>query len=131
LEYPLVPTENDIYNLIGEEGFAALVRAFYAQVETDDLLKPMYPADDIEGAQLRLKEFLIQRFGGPARYSESRGHPRLRMRHAVFRIGQAEADRWLELMKHATLEAKLTPQVVSVMWPYFVQTAQFMINRVP
>jgi hemoglobin len=80
--------ELQLYTMIGEEGFARLVRAFYAQIPDDDLLGPMYPADDLTGAEQRLKDFLVGRFGGPARYIEQRGHPRLRQRHAPFAIDQ-------------------------------------------
>ena len=70
--------DTDIYPLIGEDGFARLVHAFYAQVPSDDLLGPMYPAADLAGAEVRLRDFLVGRFGGPMRYVEHRGHPRLR-----------------------------------------------------
>ncbi len=80
-----------IYAQIGEEGFARLVTAFYKQVPADDILGPMYPADDLPGAEERLRDFLVGRFGGPQRYIESRGHPRLRMRHMPFKLDQARA----------------------------------------
>ena len=85
----MIVTEDDIYARIGEEGFARLIRAFYAQVPNDDILGAMYPKDDLSGAEERLREFLIGRFGGPPRYIEQRGHPRLRLRHMPFAIDQA------------------------------------------
>src|SRR5689334_6332800 len=84
--------ELEIYGVIGENGFARLVRAFYAQVPADEILGPMYPPDDLPGAEMRLREFLIGRFGGPERYIAQRGHPRLRARHAPFQIDQTARD---------------------------------------
>ena len=74
--------ELEIYPLIGEEGFHRLIAAFYRQVPGDELLGPMYPADDIEGAEQRLRDYLIYRFGGPQKYIEQRGHPRLQIGRA-------------------------------------------------
>lgn len=85
----------------GEETFKTVVHRFYQQVREDDLIGPMYPADDWEGAEQRLRWFLVQYWGGPQEFSAQRGHPRLRMRHAPFVIGEAEAQRWLELMDNA------------------------------
>jgi hemoglobin len=73
--------DHEIYVAVGEDGFHRLIAAFYRQVPSDDILGPMYPAADIAGAEQRLRDFLIGRFGGPQRYIEDRGHPRLRMRH--------------------------------------------------
>src|SRR6266487_6962920 len=101
-----------VYSLIGEEGFARLVGGFYRRVATDDILRPLYPEPDLVGAELRLREFLIQRFGGPFRYSETRGHPRLRMRHAPFHIDQRGRDRWVELMEASLAEANLAPEAI-------------------
>jgi len=80
--------ELEIYSMIGAEGFARLVAAFYRQVPQDDLLGPIYPASDLPGAEQRLRDFLIGRFGGPQTYIEQRGHPRLRARHSPFAINQ-------------------------------------------
>ena len=74
----------NIYGIIGENGIARLIAAFYRQVPADDILRPMYPEEDLAGAEMRLREFLVFRFGGPQRYIAQRGHPRLRMRHASF-----------------------------------------------
>ena len=121
--------EHELYQVIGEEGFRALTRAFYRQVPEDDILGTMYPADDLRGAEERLREFLIFRFGGPPRYIESRGHPRLRMRHAPFPVTQAARDRWMLLMTRAIEEAALPSQATAVLLEFFQSTATFLINR--
>jgi hemoglobin len=120
---------DDIYGRIGEEGFTRLVRAFYAQVPADDILGPMYPKDDLEGAESRLRDFLIGRCGGPPRYIEQRGHPRLRMRHAPFAITQAARDRWMQLMTRALDTAQLPPEVTPPLREFLDGVATFMINR--
>jgi hemoglobin len=122
-------TEEQVYERIGEEGFTRLVRAFYAQVPGDDILGPMYPAHDLAGAEERLRDFLVGRFGGPPRYVEQRGHPRLRMRHMPFAIDQPARDRWMELMNHAIDAAHLPPDVVPLLREFLGQVATFMINR--
>jgi hemoglobin len=121
--------EGQVYARIGEEGFARLVRAFYAQVPDDDVLGPMYPAGDLPGAEERLRDFLVGRFGGPARYMEQRGHPRLRMRHMPFAIDMAARDRWVTLMDKALHEAALPDDAVAVLQPFFHHMASFMMNR--
>lgn len=121
-------TESEIYARIGFEGFDRIVSEFYRFVATDDLLKPLYPEDDMEGAKVRLRDFLIQRFGGPTTYSQQRGHPRLRMRHNPFVIGPAHRDRWLEMMSNAMMLAEIEPEVREVLLPYFVSTANHMVN---
>jgi hemoglobin len=121
--------DQEIYSIIGEEGFERLVAAFYRQVPTDDLLGPMYPPDDLNGAEQRLRDFLIFRFGGPQRYIEQRGHPRLRMRHFPFAITQAARNRWMHLMNNALIEAKLPPEAESILRQFFDGVATFMINR--
>ena len=104
--------ELEIYSMIGAEGFARLVAAFYRQVPQDDLLGPIYPASDLPGAEQRLRDFLIGRFGGPQTYIEQRGHPRLRARHSPFAINQAMRDRWMRLMENALgkLRCQATPK---------------------
>ena len=119
----------DIYGRIGEAGFARLVGAFYAQVPGDDILSPMYPKHDLAGAEVRLRDFLIGRCGGPPRYVEQRGHPRLRMRHAPFVINQAARDRWMQLMEQALAEAQLPPEVTPLLREFLDGVATFMINR--
>ncbi len=121
--------DTQVYDVVGEEGFHRLVAAFYRRVPDDDLLAPMYPQDDFAGAETRLRDFLIQRFGGPARYSESRGHPRLRMRHAPFRIDQAGRDRWVKLMAEALDEVRLPEIVQPPLRRFFEEGATFMINH--
>ena len=119
----------EVYTRIGEDGFARLVRAFYAQVPGDDILGHMYPADDLAGAEARLRDFLVGRFGGPPRYIEQRGHPRLRARHLPFAINQPARDRWVTLMTRALAEAQLPPEAEAVLRQFFEGMATFMINR--
>ncbi len=121
--------ESEVYEKIGEDGFARLVAAFYRQIPQDDLLGPLYPAHDMAGAEERLRDFLVVRFGGPPRYLEQRGHPRLRMRHAPFAIGQAARDRWVRLMEQALKEAALPQDAEVVLRAFFTSTATFLINR--
>jgi len=115
--------------MIGEDGFQRLVAAFYRQVVGDEILAPMYPKDDLAGAEERLREFLVYRFGGPQRYIEKRGHPALRMRHFPFAIGQAARDRWMELMGKALEETKLPTEVDALLREFFAGVATMMINR--
>jgi hemoglobin len=121
--------EQEIYAVIGEEGFERLVAAFYRQVPADEVLGPLYPKQDLEGAERRLRDFLLFRFGGPATYLETRGHPRLRMRHAPFAIGTAARDRWVELMNRALEEAELPGEVRDTLREFFGNTATFLMNR--
>jgi hemoglobin len=121
--------EEQIYAAVGEEGFARLIRAFYAQVPGDPILGPMYPKEDLAGAEQRLRDFLIGRFGGPQRYIEQRGHPRLRMRHVPFAIDQAARDRWVMLMGRALDEANLPADATVLLRAFFAGVATFMINR--
>ena len=120
--------EGEVFGLIGEEGFRRLVSAFYAQVPGDELLGPMYPGDDMAGAEERLRDFLIGRFGGPPTYMEKRGHPRLRMRHAPFRLDEAARNRWVQLMDRALDEAALPAEAEQVLRPFFHGTATFLRN---
>jgi hemoglobin len=121
--------EAAIYSLIGEDGFARLVRAFYRQVPKDDILGKMYPREDLAGAEQRLRDFLIYRFGGPQRYIEERGHPRLRARHLPFQIDRAARDNWMRLMNNAFAEAKLPAEVEEHLRTFFEQMSTFMINQ--
>ena len=122
-------TEEDVYERIGEEGFARLIRAFYAQVPNDPILGPMYPKGDLAGAEERLRDFLIGRFGGPPRYIEQRGHPRLRMRHMPFAIDGVARNQWVTLMDRALDESKLPDEVTTLLREFFHGVATFMINR--
>jgi hemoglobin len=121
--------EAGIYEVIGEEGFKRLVGAFYRQVPQDDILGRMYPAEDLAAAEQRLRDFLIYRFGGPQRYIEERGHPRLRARHIPFRIDQAARDRWMQLMNKAFVDAALPVEVEQFLRVFFEQMSSFMINQ--
>ena len=118
-----------MYGAIGAAGFERLVAAFYRQVPGDDVLAPLYPAQDLAGAERRLREFLVYRFGGPAQYIEERGHPRLRMRHAPFRIGPVARERWLRLMDWALAEAALPPEAECLLREFFASTATFLMNQ--
>jgi hemoglobin len=121
--------EHQVYSVIGQQGFERLVATFYGQVPTDDVLGPMYPAGDLEGAEQRLRDFLIYRFGGPPLYIQQRGHPRLRMRHAPFPIGEGARDRWLQLMNRALDQAGFPDEVSQLLRAFFASTATFLLNR--
>jgi len=117
------------YDLIGgEPAFRKLVDEFYAGVATDPLLRPMYPEEDLGPAAERLRLFLMQYWGGPRTYSQLRGHPRLRMRHAPFRIGPAERDAWLRHMRRGVDSLNLPPDQDAVLWEYLERAAYFMVN---
>jgi len=122
-------TERDVMECCGEAGVRGMVAAFYRRVREDDLLGPMYPNDDWEGAEQRLAEFMLFRLGASTAYVEQRGHPRLRMRHLPFRIGVAERDRWLRLMGEAMDETAVPPRARAFLDPFFAQVADFMRNR--
>ena len=112
----------------GDAWFEALVERFYAAVEADPRLRPMYPDDDLTEARAHLTGFLIQYWGGPATYSEQRGHPRLRMRHAPFVIGPAERDAWYDAMSAAVHAGGLEPDDEAAFLAYFDMAATAMIN---
>jgi hemoglobin len=113
----------------GEETFRRLVHRFYEGVAADPILRPLYPEEDLEPAEERLRLFLIQYWGGPRTYSERRGHPRLRMRHAPFPIGEREREAWLTHMGAAVDELKLPEQLQKMLWDYLVMAANSMINK--
>ena len=106
-----------------------MVSAFYRKVRVDDLIGPMYPDDDWQGAEERLRDFLIYRFGGSDRYIQQRGHPRLGMRHAHFKIGIAERDRWLQLMNEAMEETNVSNKYTFELKTFFEQVANFLRNH--
>jgi hemoglobin len=112
----------------GHVFFDRLVGAFYARVETDPVLRPMYPGHDLAPAEERLRLFLEQYWGGPGTYSEQRGHPRLRMRHAHFPIDRAAAARWLSHMRASLDEQELPAELDALLWDYFEAAAPAMIN---
>ncbi len=127
-DVPALP-EPQVYAAIGEDGFARLCAAFYRRVRVDDLIGPMYPDDDWDGAEQRLRDFLVGRFGGPPRYIQQRGHPRLRMRHTPYPIGLDARHRWVDLMDQALNEANLPDPAVAALRPFFANTATFMMNK--
>ena len=112
----------------GEPTFRKLVDDFYAGVATDPVLRPLYPEEDLAAANERLRLFLMQYWGGPTTYSDSRGHPRLRMRHAGFRVGPRERDAWLEHMRRAVTGLGLPPAHEEQLWQYLERAAFFMVN---
>lgn len=121
--------EGAVYDRIGEAGFSRLVGSFYRQVPDDPVLGRMYPKDDLAGAEARLRDFLVGRFGGPARYVEQRGHPRLRMRHMPFAIDGDARNRWVAMMDRALEEAALPEDATDVLRAFFHSTATFLRNR--
>jgi len=121
--------ESAIYQMVGEDGFIRLVAAFYRQVPQDDILGKMYPPDELAAAEVRLRDFLIYRFGGPQRYIEQRGHPRLRARHLPFQIDRAARDNWMRLMNNAFAEARLPAEAEQHLRAFFDQLSTFMINQ--
>jgi hemoglobin len=114
---------------VGEAKLRAMVAAFYQRVKEDALIGAMYPQDDWAGAEKRLADFIVYRFGGPQTYLEERGHPRLRGRHMGFPIGIAERDQWLKLMAESMLEVGISTEAAEVMLPFFAQVADMMRNR--
>lgn len=126
---PTSTAQQTFYEAIGgEPTFRRLVAAFYAGVADDPLLRPLYPEPDLGPAEERLRLFLIQYWGGPGTYSEQRGHPRLRMRHAGFRVGPAERDAWLRHMRTAVDSLDLDPPQRDVLWEYLERAALHMVN---
>lgn len=122
----------NVYQYVGgDEKFAELVEAFYRGVEDDPLLRPLYPEPDLEGAKRRLFLFLTQFWGGPPRYEAQRGHPRLRMRHFPFSIGEPERDAWLRHMRAAVEEVGIPEPAKAEMLAYFERVAHFLMNREP
>jgi hemoglobin len=121
--------ENEVYSAIGEEGFKQLIANFYRQIPTDDILGPLYPQDDFPGAEERLRDFLVFRFGGPSHYLDKRGHPRLRMRHTPFPVNQAARDRWMQLMNNALATVPMPDEAQQLLRAYFESTATAMMNR--
>ena len=119
----------EVYDAIGEDGFHRLVAAFYRQVPGDDVLGPMYPPGELEAAEARLRDFLVGRFGGPSRYIEQRGHPRLRMRHMPFAIDARARSRWMQLMARALDDAALPRDADQVLRAFFESVSEMMINR--
>ncbi len=112
----------------GEETIRTIVHRFYEGVATDDVLRPMYPEEDLGPAEERFRLFLQQYWGGPSTYSETRGHPRLRMRHAPFKVTPEAAQHWLVHFRAGLDAADLTPEQDERFWDYVTHAAQFMVN---
>lgn len=127
-----IPLEQPLYERVDPEFFTRLVDRFYAGVMDDPVLAPLYDIDDLDGARERLRLFLTQFWGGPQTYSEQRGHPRLRMRHAPYVIGEAQREAWFRIMAIAVgaeVEAgHLSEEDEAAMLGYFAHSATFMMN---
>ena len=125
-----LPSAGSFYDEIGgEQTFRTLVAHFYGAVREDPILRPMYQADDWDGAETRLRMFLEQYWGGPRTYSEERGHPRLRMRHAPFAVDEKARDAWLTHMRAAVDSLGLTAEQDATLWGYLEMAAHSMQNR--
>ena len=123
---PIQPT---FYEAVGgHETFVALVRRFYEGVAADPQLRALYPDEDLGPAEERLRMFLEQYWGGPSTYSEQRGHPRLRMRHAPFAVTHEMKDHWLTHMRDAVDSLDLPPDQHRELWAYLERAAHFMVN---
>ncbi|MDJ1113685.1 globin [Microbacterium dauci] len=112
----------------GRPVFERLVHTFYRGIAGDVVLKPMYPEEDLGPAEERLLLFLEQYWGGPTTYSETRGHPRLRMRHMPFHVNPDARDRWLQHMRTAVDELELSPLHEATLWDYLQRAAHAMVN---
>ena len=112
----------------GHDTIATIVKVFYEGVATDELLRPMYPEEDLGPAEERFVLFLQQYWGGPTTYSEQRGHPRLRMRHAPFPVTPEARDRWLHHFRAGLDAAQLDAEHDAQFWAYVQHAAEFMIN---
>jgi hemoglobin len=126
---PIPARADTFYEAVGgEKTFRRLVETFYAGVADDPELRPLYPEEDLGPAADRLRMFLVQYWGGPTTYSQERGHPRLRMRHAPFVIGSAQRDAWLRHMRHALDTLGLAPAYDAMLWDYLTMAADSMRN---
>ena len=121
--------EQGFYDAIGgAETIERVVHRFYQGVASDPLLRSIYPEDDLGPAEERFRLFLVQYWGGPTTYSEARGHPRLRMRHAPFAVTPAAKERWLVHFREGLDSVDLTPEQDTQFWEYVTHAAQFMVN---
>lgn len=126
------PPPETFYDRIGgSDTFRRLTESFYRGVATDPVLRPLYAEQDLEPAQKRLQMFLEQYWGGPTTYSELRGHPRLRMRHGGWRIGEREREAWLSHMRTGLDELGLEPEQETQLWDYLVMAAYSLVNEAP
>jgi hemoglobin len=122
-------TARTFYDEIGGmPTFVKIVDRFYEGVATDEVLRPLYPEEDLAPAAERFTLFLAQYWGGPTTYSDNRGHPRLRMRHAPFAVTPKAAQRWLHHFRAGLDAANLTPEQDAKFWDYVTHAAQFMVN---
>jgi hemoglobin len=125
-----MPETRTFYDAVGgEPTFRRLVAGFYRRVAADPVLRAVYPGEDLSDAEERLRLFLIQYWGGPRTYSDRRGHPALRMRHAPFAIGPAERDAWLRHMTAAVEELDLSPEQTAPLLEYLTMAAHALANR--
>ena len=123
------PDQQSFFDTVGgHPTFNRIVARFYAGVATDPVLRPIYPEDDLEAAADRLRMFLEQYWGGPTEYSDTRGHPRLRMRHAPFAVSPAARDHWLAHMRVALDDSGMTAEQIATMWDYVTRAAQSLVN---
>ncbi|MCX6402512.1 MAG: globin [Actinobacteria bacterium] len=123
---------DDFYARVGGETFfTQLVKDFYAGIPSDPILRPMYPEGDLEPAIRRLTLFLMQFWGGPDTYSQERGHPRLRMRHAAFAIDEKARDAWLKHMMAAVEKQSMEKTLRDELVTYLIQVAHFLVNETP
>ena len=124
--------ESNLAQVVGEDGLRRLVSGFYRRTKADPRLAPMYPMypdGDWDGAEERLAQFLIYRFGGTDTYLQERGHPRLRQRHAPYPVDAAARDAWIENMEASLDEVGFPAEADAVLRPFLRQTADFLINR--
>ena len=112
----------------GFETFQKIVATFYEGVANDEVLRPLYPEEDLAAAEERFLLFLVQYWGGPTTYSDQRGHPRLRMRHAPFAVTPKAKDHWLLHFRTGLDSVDLTPEQDAQFWDYVTHAAQFMVN---
>jgi len=122
--------ETLFHRIGGHDFFVSLVAGFYQGIETDEILRPMYPEGDLTESQHHLVMFLEQYWGGPRTYQEQRGHPRLRMRHAPFEIDDDARDRWISHMKNSLAQFDLEPAVRDELWTYLVTAAHSLVNKI-
>jgi hemoglobin len=123
------PEHQTFYDAIGGyPTIARIVERFYEGVAQDDVLRPLYPEDDLGPAQERFTLFLVQYWGGPTTYSERRGHPRLRMRHAPFAVTPRAKEHWLTHFRAGLDAVALAAELDAQFWDYITHAAQFMVN---
>lgn len=120
--------EAKLYATLGKQGISRIAHEFYAIMKNDDLIGPLYPADDWEGSEKRFRDFLLFRLGGDPTYIEERGHPRLRMRHMPYHIGEKESTRWMDIMKEALERAEISLEFKQDLIDFFAPIATFMQN---